>query len=519
MRPSTAPRRPAGLAASLAALLVVLTACGSARETTDRDAEVPRITGRPVPGTVEDTSDTADTAAAPTAPVRTSPTVAPTAPVATIPLPTSVTTTTPPPTPAPTTAAPVTNATVAPTPAPTTRPPTTAPPISPPTPPPTPPPTTPLPTSMTTTTTIAVTPGQPVGCAGADIVAATGVAVGGDLRCRAGWAVANRASCSDPAAACDTVDVFRVSGRGWIHDGRFDALAPCDFSGSDLAAAGMMLTTAEALLGACDTATPVDPVIVRPGTTGPAVLAVQVALVGQGYPIATDGTYGPRTEAAVRDFQARNGLEVDGISGPATQHALGIGPPPAGAAPTTAATTAATTSAPSTSAAPSTTIAGVGPREPRACSAEAIGTDIGRVVTASVTCRAGWAVAVRAGCAGAACSTVDVYQQASIGWVLIGEFSMTCAEGLMRSGMSPRVAASFADLCSTTLPERTNITPGSSGPAVANLQIALVAQGYVIGTDGTYGPRTEAAVRDWQQRRGLEVDGIAGPATQQSLGF
>lgn len=497
-------------------LLVMLGACGGSREGTDRDAEIPRITGRPTPGTIED----AGTTAAPAAPQRTSPTVAPTAPVATLrpttPLPTSLTTAaptqpaaTPPPATSATTVAPTRPATAAPTAAA----PTTAAPR---------PPTTPLPTSLTTTTTVAVTPGQPIGCGRDDIAAATGITVGGDLACRAGWAVANRTPCADPAAACDTLDVFRVSGRGWTHPGRFDALSTCDFAGSPLAAAGMSLTTAEALLGACDTATPVDSVIVRPGTSGPAVVAVQVALVGQGYPIATDGTYGPRTEAAVRDFQARNGLEVDGISGPATQHALGIGPDPAGPDPTPtgpATPTAAPTTAPPTSTTPPTTVPDIGPREPRPCSAEAIGADIGRVVRATVTCRAGWAVGVRDGCAAAACSTVDVYQQASIGWVLLGEFQMTCAEGLTRSGMSPRVAASFVDLCSTTLPERTNITPGSSGVAVANLQIALVAQGYIIGTDGTYGARTEAAVRDWQQRRGLEVDGIAGPATQESLGL
>ena len=51
---------------------------------------------------------------------------------------------------------------------------------------------------------------------------------------------------------------------------------------------------------------------------------MQIALVGLGYPIAVDGTYGPRTEAAVRDFQAANQLEVDGIAGPDTQQALGI---------------------------------------------------------------------------------------------------------------------------------------------------------------------------------------------------
>ena len=69
------------------------------------------------------------------------------------------------------------------------------------------------------------------------------------------------------------------------------------------------------------------------------------------------------------------------------------------------------------------------------------------------------------------------------------------------------------------IPERTNIEPGSSGQRVAQLQIALVGLGYPIAVDGEYGPRTEAAVRDFQQRNGLAVDGIAGPQTQESLGI
>jgi len=49
---------------------------------------------------------------------------------------------------------------------------------------------------------------------------------------------------------------------------------------------------------------------------------------------------------------------------------------------------------------------------------------------------------------------------------------------------------------------------GTSGETVKKLQTALG-----INQDGQFGSGTEKAVRDFQQKNGLPVDGIAGPAT------
>ncbi|KZE41426.1 peptidoglycan-binding protein [Microbacterium sp. T32] len=52
------------------------------------------------------------------------------------------------------------------------------------------------------------------------------------------------------------------------------------------------------------------------------VEALQNELRAVGYDITVDGYDGSQTQAAVRDFQSKNGLKVDGIGGPATRAAL-----------------------------------------------------------------------------------------------------------------------------------------------------------------------------------------------------
>lgn len=63
----------------------------------------------------------------------------------------------------------------------------------------------------------------------------------------------------------------------------------------------------------------------RPGDQSEQVKALQRALLGKGFPPGRiDGDFGPGTEAAVRGFQASQGLLADGLAGPRTLLALGL---------------------------------------------------------------------------------------------------------------------------------------------------------------------------------------------------
>ena len=61
------------------------------------------------------------------------------------------------------------------------------------------------------------------------------------------------------------------------------------------------------------------------GSTGNEVIQIQTKLKNWGYYNGTiDGVYGYETYRAVRSFQSKNGLAVDGVAGSATLSALGI---------------------------------------------------------------------------------------------------------------------------------------------------------------------------------------------------
>ena len=62
----------------------------------------------------------------------------------------------------------------------------------------------------------------------------------------------------------------------------------------------------------------------RPPLKGPDVRRLQEALSKTGYPVKASGLFGALTDQAVKSFQRKHGLKVDGIVGPATRSLLSL---------------------------------------------------------------------------------------------------------------------------------------------------------------------------------------------------
>lgn len=86
---------------------------------------------------------------------------------------------------------------------------------------------------------------------------------------------------------------------------------------------------------------------------------------------------------------------------------------------------------------------------------------------------------------------------------------------------APKPAPSAPTVTEQIMQQLPELKPGDTGAAVRTLQGLLVARHYRLGTtgaagdgvDGNYGPLTETAVREAQDKAGIHSDGITGPAT------
>ena len=73
-----------------------------------------------------------------------------------------------------------------------------------------------------------------------------------------------------------------------------------------------------------------------------------------------------------------------------------------------------------------------------------------------------------------------------------------------------------------SVPNVSTTTPvlrlGDKNASVILLQTKLKAAGYQVGTDGDFGPGTDAVVKQFQAAKGLTADGVVGTSTWAALG-
>ncbi len=230
---------------------------------------------------------------------------------------------------------------------------------------------------------------------------------------------------------------------------------------------------------------------VEPGERSPATIRMlQHSLIQGGYAVdAADGIWGPKTAAAVREFQRVKGLKVTGQADPATLEALGV--------------TAKGTTRPAASG---------GPPEVRTRTPADLDPATVRAVQQALD-KQGFKVGAADGVWGAQTESAIGNFQRARGLTASGELDAhtLSALGLLPGGPD------------RVLPRRAGELPGSADldpAAIRMIQQSLNAQGYEVGSpDGIWGDRTVRALRQFQRAQGIEPRGEPDVYTLAALGI
>ena len=243
----------------------------------------------------------------------------------------------------------------------------------------------------------------------------------------------------------------------------------------------------------------IEGLILRPGDRGDAIADLQQKLRNKGfYKGSVDGIYGKGTEDAVRAFQAKNNLKVDGKAGSATMQALN-GPDQ---------------TLPTASPAPEVTAMPPFQNQPLGEATYPYQT----IATASVNMRKGADInSARMLTIPANASITVLETKGSFLKVSYGKYT--------GYAMSDYISVPEQYLSGKTLPidslarqHYETLGIGSSGDKVRTLQQALTELGFYKGKiDGVFAAGTLSAMKAFQEKNSLRATGVASPEIQQLI--
>lgn len=249
-----------------------------------------------------------------------------------------------------------------------------------------------------------------------------------------------------------------------------------------------------------------DAAAMKQGSKGTTVKQLQQNLIGLGYLDGTaDGSYGSKTRKAVEGFQAEFGLKADGTAGEATQTAIYN------------AVVRLQVELKNAGYAPGTADGHFGSKTRAAL--EKFQRDEELEVTGEMN-KATWAamdrssMGIRGGAAARTAEQIKRMQQALIGLGYLNDK----ADGVYGSKTREAVRQYQKAYGLTADGSAGSKTMTSLKNTVTALQSDLARKGYYSGKiDSSFGSGTQAAVKAYQKKNGLNQTGIAGASTMKKL--
>lgn len=223
-----------------------------------------------------------------------------------------------------------------------------------------------------------------------------------------------------------------------------------------------------------------DDIVVQLKDEGDCVREVQRNIVRHGDNITIDGDFGPNTDSAVKRFQSKNGLTVDGIVGPSTWKHL------------------------------KSTVQPKAKSEAKEYPTLRSGSVNSYVETLRVLLnRTGYRVSEKG-----TAFTAEVKEAVQT----FQRDHKLSVDGVVGPNTWGAIISKSEEVANRSRCDEQTFRKGDNGACVEKLQAALSEKGFKVAVDGDFGTNTESAVKHFQTVFKVSADGVVGPQTWGVLG-